>query len=55
MVCHIPILIFKITSILFCRIYANELRQSQPHIDDDAIDAKLDQDFASWFEKFVSK
>ena len=53
-ICNIPILIFNITSILFFRIYAEELRQSQPQIDDAEIDAKLDQEFASWFEKYVS-
>lgn len=42
-------------SMFFCRIYAAELRQHQPNIPDAEVDAKLDQDFASWFEKYVSK
>ena len=42
-------------SMFFCRIYAAELREHQPNITDAEVDAKLDQDFASWFEKYVSK
>ncbi len=45
----------RLTSIFFLkRIYEDTLRQSQPFIQDSNVDAKLEMEFASWFEKYVS-
>ena len=36
-------------------MYIAELMQTQPGIDEAEVDTKLDQEFAFWFEIYVSK
>ena len=36
-------------------MFIAELRQTQPAIDEAEVDTKLDQEFALWFETYVSK
>ena len=36
------------------RLFVARLREHQPYVEEAEVDAKLDKDFASWFEAHVS-
>ena len=46
--------IVKSNYLSFFRIYEDNLRHIQPNIQDSEIDTKLETEFASWFERYVS-
>ena len=40
--------------VIFYRLYVDGLREHQPYVGDVEVDAKLEREFASWFEAHVS-